>query len=390
MKKACMSLPHSAPPRFLRWLTRSVRTGIALGLALLCSGSIAETAINYQPDAIPRAQLVREKKDGQAPPTLAEYFLAIYSGSTTGVYFEVASKICELMRQTYEQHHIRCVPLRSTGTGDNVRLIQKGRAQVAIVQSDTNWEAADDPRIMPNARSVMSLHNEMGLLVVRADSGIRSVADLRGKRINIGPEGSAARRLWLDLLAAHNMDLTSLRKVYGAVHDFNQNGLCLNYIDAYGIWIGHPAKLIRDTLNACNAKVIGMYDPATEAMLAKSPFLFKQTLPVDVYPGQTTAIESYGLKATLIAAEQANPYVIYWLARIVHENNATLRGMHPALFSLKPDELRDKGNFLPFHDGAACYWLADDTACAWKKNFPAFREAAQINPYRKTDRPAQP
>lgn len=363
---------------------------IALLLVSLFSVTSAQTSIHYHPDGIPLAQYFREGGDGRVTfPVLPEYYLAIYSGSTTGVYFEIASKICELMRQTYAEHHIRCVPLRSTGSGDNMRLMEEGRAQVAIIQSDTNWEAANRPYPSPFPRSVLSLHNEMGLLVVGKNSGIKSVSDLRGKRINLGSEGSAARRLLLDLLAAHNMDQHALGKTYNAVQDFNKAGLCLNYIDAYAVWIGHPAKLITDTLQTCGAKVIGMSDPATQAMLGKSRFMFKQTLPANIYPGQTTQIESYGLKATLIAAAQAHPYVIYWLTRILHENSVTLRGMHPSLFSLKAEELRDQGNFLPFQDGAACYWQPSDTVCAWQKDFPTFRDSStnQSGKKARTTRP---
>lgn len=373
MKNACMNLLMGTHSRFPgRSLLQAC---VALLLASLLPSGYGQVTNNYHPDAIPRAQITREVKNGQAhPPALSEYYLAIYSGSTTGVYFEVASRVCEMMRKTYSEHHIRCVPLRSNGTSDNVRLMQEGRAQVAIVQSDINWNAAYGLIDLPNARSIMSLHNEMGLLVVRSDAHIRSVADLRGKRVNLAPESSANHRLWTGLLGAHGMDKTALRKTFSAVQDFNKNGICLDYIDAFGVWIGHPAKFITETLASCNARVIGMSDPATEKMLATSHYLFKQTLPANVYPGQTEPIESYGLKATLIAAKQANPYVLYWLTRIVHENTATLRGMHPALSNLDSDELRSQGNFLPFHDGAACYWHPDSKACAWQAYYPTLRE----------------
>ena len=352
---------------------------ICIALLAICLPVLAraEPARNYHPDAIPRNQVIQEDGEGgqQLPhPVLPEYYLAIYSGSTTGVYFEVASRICELMRRTYSQHHIRCVPLRSNGTTDNVRLMQEGRAQVAIIQSDIHWNAAHGLIDLPDARSVASLYNEMGLLVVRSDAHIESVADLRGKRINMTPEGSAAYRLWSDLLAAHHITVKSLGKTFNAVQDFNRSGICLDYIDAFGIWIGHPAKLVTETLTSCNAKVIGMRDRETDRMLVRSQFLFKQTLPANVYPGQTEPIESYGLKATLIAAKQANPYVIYWLTRILHENAETLRGMHPALNDLKGEEMRDLGNFLPFHDGAGCYWHPRAETCQWQRYYTNLRD----------------
>ena len=324
---------------------------------------------DYRPDAIPLSQSKKVSWSGRAAD---QYYLAIYSGSTTGVYFSVAGTICDLMRKTYDRHHIRCVPLRSGGTGSNIQLMNAGRAQVAMIQSDKNWEASQSILPIPDARSIMSLHNETGVIVARADAGIRSIADLRGKRINIGPENSATRQMWLSLLAANGMDKNDFRKVYGVAQDFNQPGLCQDYIDAYGIWIGHPSRLISDNLAACKTHLIGMNGTETDRFVAEKAYLFKDTLPAGTYPGQKQPIDSYGIKASLIAASGANPYVIYWLTRIVHEHVTTLRHIHPVLRGLDPDEMRDKGNFVAFHQGAACYWHGDEELCAWQKEYPVF------------------
>ncbi|MDP2699982.1 TAXI family TRAP transporter solute-binding subunit [Thalassospira sp.] len=334
----------------------------------------------YKPDAIPLSQYQTDWQGVDGVPGMTdsdnnstrrqkEYYLAIYSGSTTGVYFQVAGKVCELMRQTYEQHHIRCVPLRSRGVASNVELMKEGRVQVAIVQSNTNWDAAQGISPIPGARSVMSLHDEMGLLVVRPDSGIRSVADLRGKRINVGPEGSASRALWTELLSSYDITAQDLRTIYGVAQDYNQIGICDDFIDAYGLWIGHPATPILDTISACKARVVGMGGPGTDQLIDKNSYFFHQALPANTYPGQNEPVESYGFKASVIAYAPANPYVIYWLSRVVHENIAELRTMHPAFHSLTASDLKEKGNFLPFHDGAACYWQAGDNACTWQQNF---------------------
>jgi hypothetical protein len=340
----------------------------------------------YKPDAIPLSQYRRDykgigglgQKISETGDTRPSYYLAIYSGSTNGVYFQVAARICELMRQTYEEHRVHCVPLRSQGVGSNVELMKEGRVQVAIVQSNTNWEAQNGISPIPGARSVMSLHDEMGLLVVRKDSGIHSVADLRNKRINVGPEGSASRGLWLQLLKKYDIGLTDLGQVYGVAQDYNGIGICNNYLDAFGLWIGHPAEPINDTLD-CDAEVVGMGGGPTEELVKDNSYFFNQTLPANTYPGQNKPVKSFGFKASLIAYEPANSYVVYWLTRIVHEHLADLRKMMPMFLSVEADDMFKKGNFLPFHSGAACYWETDPHACDWQKAYIARdAEAARL------------
>lgn len=327
----------------------------------------------FKPDAIPLQQYQASRNDARpsgTAPTSDEYFLAIYSGSTSGFYFRAASTICALMRRTHEQHRIRCVPLRSQGAGSNLRLLQEGRVQVALVQSNNNWDLARTPGQATQARSVMSFHDETGLLVVRPDSGIRSLADLRGKRINVGPDSSASKALWTALLEASNIDTAALGRIYSVAQDYNVIGLCQNYIDAFGLWIGHPAGPVNEALKGCNARLVGMTGEGVDRLIADSPYYFRQRLPAGTYAGQQADIESYGFKASLIADARASPYVVYWLTRIIHENVDRLREMHPGLHSLDAQEMVQKGNFLPFHDGAACYWQGSAQACAWREAYP--------------------
>lgn len=338
----------------------------------------------YKPDAIPLSQY-RRKFD--SPENLAalsntaviagdgkterSYYAAIYSGSTSGVYFKVAARICEMMNRTFERHRVHCVPLRSQGVGSNIRLMKEGRVQLAIVQSNNNWEAQKGIAPIPGARSVMSLHDEMGLLVVREDSDIESVADLRGKRVNIGPEGSASRELWLELLSRYDIALDDLDIVYSVAQDYNELGICENYIDAFGLWIGHPASLIENTIG-CGARVVGMGGPVTDEMVESKPYFFNQVLPAKTYSAQEKPVSSYGFKASLIAYEPADPYVVYWITRIIHENIEQLKKLNPTFGSVVADEMFEKGNFLPFHKGAACYWEIDAHACDWQ---PYYQQA---------------
>ena len=333
------------------------------GVAALAADGPARGAdgnLSYKPDAIPRSQYMAvQGGDALQPSTLGlprDYFVAIYSGSTIGVYYYVASAICRAMEKNFEKHRIRCVPLRSLGVASNVSLMESGRAQFIIVQSDTNYYASKGQINLPGGHSVMSLHNELGAMAVTAESGIRTPADLRGKRVNLGSEGTASRALWLEFLAAQDLTTADLAQAYSVTQEYNVMGLCGDYIDAFGLWIGHPAAPFRDAAEICGAHIVGMASPGTEKLLDEHSFYFLGEIPAETYPGQKEPVRSYGFKASLVAYEPVDPYLVYWMTRSVVEEIDTFRSAHAALRAVEPRDMFDRGNFLPFHPGAARYW----------------------------------
>jgi len=336
---------------------------LVLGLcaAILLGGvhAAAKDGPKYQPDSIPHIQFDKASADlqyGSDQTKRREYFLAIYSGSTMGTYFYVASALCRAIEADFALHRIHCVPLRSSGVNSNVALMNMGRAQFIIVQSDTNYNAAKGIIDLPDGRSVMSLHNELGLLAVRPDAGISTVADLRGKRVNLGPVGTASRGLWEELLKIEGIEISELAQTYGVQQNFNDVGLCSDYIDAFGLWIGHPTPSIWRSIKDCGAKIVGMTSPRIDAYVASQPHYFKKTIPANTYTGQDDDIQSYGFKASLVANRHADPYVVYWAIKSVQKNLDLLRSQHPALASIIAADMFSDANALPFHEGAVRYW----------------------------------
>lgn len=320
---------------------------------LLAAQPARAAAPKFQPDGIPPQQF---SADPARPDSPKQYFLAIYSGSTKGVYYYVASTLCEALRARYDEHHIHCVPFRSQGVASNRKLMAQGRAQVALVQSDTNYFAATGETPIAGAYSVVSLHDEMGVLVVGKDSGISAPEQLRQRRVNLGGKETAAHGLWLEYLEALGMKPSDLQPSPPFPQDLNYQGLCGNYIDAFALWSGHPIPALEDAATRCGARVLGMWHPGIENLLEHRKYYFRSTLPANVYPGQTTPIDSYGIRASLIAHEKTDPYIVYWLTRVLIENVDFLREHHPALARLNAREMFSLGNFLPSHPGAERYW----------------------------------
>jgi len=321
----------------------------------------------FLPDAVPpqNEQGANFDLPLSDPTRPAEWFLAIYSGTTLGTYFYIASAVCRTLEATFDEHGIHCVPLRSAGVGGNVALMNEGRAQSIIVQSDTNYFAAIGQRPILGGRSALSLHDEIGVLVVRPDSDIERFEDIRGKRVNLGPEGSGTRLLWTQMLDLHGIGLSDLRRHYAATQDSNVLALCEGSIDAFAAWIGHPSELIKQAVDRCDARVVGIWSPEVAALVADTDYLFELTLPAGSYRNQLQAVQSYGFKASLVVHEELPAHVVYHLVKALVENVELFRAQHPALAGVVSYDFFAKGNSLPFHRGAERYyrergWLRND------------------------------
>ena len=348
--------PHlsSILTTFRRTVFARGRAGLAV-LALGMLASASTLAVEFRPDGIPAQQISRDPADPNAP---SQYFMGIFSGSTHGIYYYVASSICEAMRARYDEHRIRCAPFRSQGVSSNRSLMNQGRAQFAIVQSDTNYYAATGQTPILGARSVLSLHDETGVLVSGPTTPFSGPDDLGQQplRLNLAPEGSAANALWLQYLESLEVTPVALGTVLGFAQDLNYEGLCTNFIDVFALWSGHPVPALERAVERCGAQLFGLWHPRLDSLLADRPYYYDSELPAGTYPGQTTPLRSYGVKASLIAHEQTDPYIVYWVTRVLIENVDFVRSRHPSLITLDPRQMFERGNFLPFHEGARYFW----------------------------------
>ena len=128
-------------------------------------------------------------------------FISIGTGGVTGVNYPTSSAICRLVNKDRKEHGVRCSVESTGGSVYNTRTIREGELDFGVVQSDVQSAAIEGVRAFESdepygdLRAVFSVHPEPMHVMVRAESGINSVADMAGKRVNIGNPGSGTRVL---------------------------------------------------------------------------------------------------------------------------------------------------------------------------------------------------
>ena len=194
---------------------------------------------------------------GSAAIAAEKQFITIGTGGVTGVYYPTGGAICRLVNKGRKTHGIRCSVESTGGSVYNTRTIREGELDFGVVQSDVQAAAiagtgkfADDGAYA-DLRAVFSVHPEPLHVMVRADSGITSVADFADKRVNIANPGSGTRVLAETLMAAAGVSPADFALAAELKSSEQSAALCDGKIDAT-IWAaGLPNGSSMEATSTC-------------------------------------------------------------------------------------------------------------------------------------------
>ncbi len=286
--------------------------------------------------------------------------VTIGTGGVTGIYFAIGGAICRLVNKLKVENGFRCLIESTGGSVANVESIRKGELDVGVTQSDVQYQAfrgtGSFENMYTDLRSIMSFHAEPITLVVRKESNIQSLQDLKGKRVNIGNKGSGNRAVVDELLLALKMKQTDFSKVFELSADDHGAALCQDKIDAFFYAVGHPSSNIREVVYNCGAKLVPLTGPEINSLVSKSQYYSYISIPGGMYPGNDEPIKTYGVVATLVTSINASEQVIYSITKAVYENFDEFKNMHPAWKILRPEIMSVNGLSAPLHNGAAKYY----------------------------------
>lgn len=248
--------------------------------------------------------------------------------------------------------------LNTEGGVDNLRLLRQGDAVLALSQSDAAYAAIHGTGAFQSQgpdlalQAIASLYPEPVHVLVRADSPLLKMADLRGKQINIGQSGSASRLTALAILAAHNLPLSDLKTVTELDLQQALKALRDEQVDALIQVIGAPADHIRAASEAFALRLIPLESSALERLQAQRPGSFAFNFAVETYPGQTQAVPTLAVASMLLTNEQLTAAEIERLVQLLFaRNNQWLEnGSIQGTQMSTQNALRDLG--VPLHSAA--------------------------------------
>lgn len=285
------------------------------------------------------------------------------TGVVTGLYFPAGGAICRLLNQGRDRHGLRCAVEATDGSVANLNALRGGELDLAMVQSDWQHQAYSGGGsfkgvgAFEDLRALFSVHSEAFNVLARRDAKLRQFAELKGKRVNVGPAGSGQRAMFEDAMAAHGLapkDFAQLGDLRGAEQG---KALCERKIDAAVVVLAHPNGAIQKMAAGCELALVEIAGPALEKLTQDRPYYAPLVLPGGIYdrlPPQET--RSFGLKATLAAPAQLGDEIVYEIVRAVFDNFDEFRAAHPAFATLDPRAMAREGLSAPLHPGAERYF----------------------------------
>jgi TRAP transporter TAXI family solute receptor len=294
-----------------------------------------------------------------APQAMAKQDILFGGASITGVYYQVALQLSNMMNK-HAADKYNYIGRPTGGSVFNINAIDRGAFDFAVAQSDRNWQgfngAADwEGKPVTGLRSVFSMHPETVLLVTRKDAGIKTVMDMKGKRINIGNPGSGQRGNAEDVLRIYGLDFNKDFSAEALQQAEASRALVDQKVDAFFYTVGNPSAAIEEPAQSVDLDIIPINSDGIKDFVAKHPYYIMTTIPAGTYKGVDNDVETYAVTATVISSESVAEEVVYDMVKTVFENLEELKASHAAFRNLNPKEML-QGLSAPLHPGAIKYY----------------------------------
>ena len=210
-----------------------------------------------------------------------------------------------------QEPRVRVEPRNTKGSTENVPLLEEGKLDLALVAGEIASAALAKPNT--KLRIIAAMYSSPGMYIVRADSPVRGIADLRGKTLVMGTQASGVTALGRTVLDSLGIDAKQLFLEKAAD---GPPMLMEGRADAlWGAGVGWPAFT---ALAKQGARFVGPTPEEIRQILAKNPALQAVTLPAKSYPGQDAPLPSVGSWSYVLATDRLKDDTAFLLARAVH------------------------------------------------------------------------
>lgn len=321
---------------------------------------IGPPGIDAEADKIIAEEIDRALRAINRRRARTQELLTFAAGPADGEYARVVDAILGTVAKRGRKVHV--ISVETQGSIENALLVGRGQADFAVMQSDVAWLAAtgagpfavDGP--LKRIAALGSLYPEPVHIVVSASSPIRSVDDLRGKRVDIGQPQSGTRLNALSVLQAHGVAGKDLGEARGEGAQAAMQQLRAQRIDAFFVTIGAPARELQRLAVAQPIRLLPL-SAAAIARLVAEPGLVPLTLPANTYRGQSEPVATVATTALLVAAAETPDDEVKALLNVAFEGTDYLAAGSAQGVKIAKASAR-RGVAIPMHRAAADYFGA--------------------------------
>lgn len=284
-------------------------------------------------------------------------FVTVGTAPAGGAFAPVGNAIANVVDANKGDLNWVVSPQGTKGTQENIRKLESGEIEFGMANAAISYFAAKgegDWGKPFNVRAVATLAPNVGVFVTTENSGIKTIADLKGKRVVLGPAGAGFDYFLKPLFEAHGVaydDLTVLNGNYFTAGDMIADGKA----DAAFMGGAIPIPAVTQLCASQDVVFIKMDDDAP-AKLEKYPFYFTVPVKAGIYSDLTEDLVGLNVgNMHLISHENVDEDLVYNMTKVMYENREKIAQKHPAAKALNPkNAVRNTG--VPFHPGAIKYY----------------------------------
>ena len=292
-----------------------------------------------------------------ATATQAADFVNVLTGGTSGVYFPMGTALSKIYGDAMPKAKVTVQATKASA--ENLNLLQSGRGEIAFALGDAvsdawagNAEAGFTTKL-DKLRGIAGIYPNYIQIVASADSGIKTLADLKGKRVAVGSPKSGTELNARALFKAAGMSYKDFSKVeyiaFGQSVELMKN----RQLDATLISAGLGVAAIKDLASSTAITLVAI-SPEVIAKVGDAAYQ-AVNVPADTYTGQTTAVPTAAIRNVLVTHAGVSDDDAYIMTKQLFAQLDQLRAAHKAANAIDPKTALT-GMPIPLHPGAARYY----------------------------------
>jgi TRAP transporter TAXI family solute receptor len=279
-------------------------------------------------------------------------FLTIGTAASGGAYYPIGIAMADVITNKVG---IQSTAQITGGAIENNSLINTKTADIAISQSVMSYKAVNglppyQKKLSGVTGMLSGLSKGVFQIVVNKNSSIKSIKDLKGKKVALGPAGGGAITTFLEVFAAYGYTDKDFQPVYTS-YDQAADSLVDGNLDAILVHAAIPTAAITQITAAKKPiRFISIEDNILRKLLKKYSYYAAMTIPKEMY-GTDAPVSTFYIANIVVVRKDLSTDLVYRITKAIFENINTIRNSHPSVKELSP-EAATAGMPIPWHPGA--------------------------------------
>lgn len=283
--------------------------------------------------------------------------LVLATGGTDGTYFAVGGSMATVLNPLLNKSSISV--LSTGGSKSNINMLSSKEAQLAIVQNDvmyyayTGTDLFQDEGKYTRFSAIAGLYDET-VQIVTCNDNIKTIEDLKGKKVCVGDAGSGTEFNARQILDAYGMSFDDIEVVNASFGDSTDN-LAAGKLDAAFMVAGTPTKAVAELAERKNIRLIGIDDSHIEKIQSKYQFYSSATIESGTYENVDEDVQTVSMRAVLVASNDVSESEVNEILTNLFDKKDDLAKEQTKFNELSlEDAVKDIS--IPFHAGAKKYY----------------------------------